>query len=143
MSPTPFRRWWRAFYHRHAVGIFAVVVILAGTVAWGYQSQRQADQARIAAARVAERRRNDSVLCTFLNDTRADIRGVIQDGQNTATLQAIIAALPPDLLAALRGPLTDSRKESQERAGKALQRLADYDCAAFIRGAVPPRPTVS
>ncbi len=112
---------------RFAIAAFAVLFV-SGCVAWGY------DQ-RATELRLAERRRSDAVVCLFLNDTRAEMRGIIRDFTTGSSTALPPGLLPPELDAAI----ARSRADTAGRAASADARLADYDCDAFTRGALPSR----
>ncbi len=117
----------RLYRSRPTLITFAVV-FLAGAIAWGY------DQ-RLGSQRVAERRRDVTTVCMFINDTRFEVRNVIGIFTAPSTSPNPAPPLPPELAELIRS----SQEQSLQRAKAAQARLGDYDCDAFLRGEVPNR----
>jgi hypothetical protein len=112
---------------RRQAAVAFLILFVAFVVAWAVNTRQSSE-------RVAERRRSDAVVCLFLNDTRAEVRGVISDF-TTGGLTFPPGLLPPQIEEAI----AKSREATAGKSVAALRRLADYDCGAFIRGELPSR----
>ncbi len=119
----------QSLVRRRPVATAFLVLFLAFSLGFLYD-QRLSDE------RVRQRRESDRVVCMFLNDTRAELRGILRDssGANTGTAPSSVV-LPPDL----QRYVDEQRAASRARIKEQEQRLADYDCDAFIRGDIPNR----
>lgn len=105
-----------------------VVVFLAGMVAWGFDRHQ-------GSQRLRERRQDVSLVCAYVNDTRSELRGIVAESSGLDTL-------PPQLIPEELRPLLEQLKEQgEQRQRETLERLADYDCEAFLSGEKPKPPT--